>query len=72
MPKFKMLRGGHTEGANKSGEPVIYEPGDIIDSPTDLCRFNRPGSTKFERVGDGEAATNRGAAKPAKKSTTKS
>ena len=44
MAKFKVLRGLHSEGG------CTYQPGDVVDSASDLSRHNRPGSRKFEKV----------------------
>ena len=43
--KFKVLRGKHNEGG------VTYKKGEIVDSATDLTKFNFPPlSVKFEPV----------------------
>ena len=49
--RFKLLSGVHTEGHQETYKQ--YERGDVIETDVDLVKkFNRPGSTKFERVED--------------------
>ena len=52
MPKFKLLRGFHREGGR------TYEPGEIIDSKSDLSRHNsrnphRP--QKFQKLEEADS-----------------
>ena len=44
MARFRVLRGLH----NESGR--TYQAGEVVDSKSDLTKFNRPNSVKFERV----------------------
>lgn len=45
MMYFKLLSGVHSHGDK------VYNPGDIIESGTDLeKRFNVPGSLRFQRI----------------------
>lgn len=48
--KFKVLRGSHTEGGRR------YSKGDIVDSASDLSKYNSPGATKFAKVAEAEPA----------------
>jgi hypothetical protein len=45
---FRVLQGSHSEGGK------LYDPGDIVDSASDLLLLNSPGSIKFEKVEEGE------------------
>ncbi|MHC4686854.1 MAG: hypothetical protein ACYTEW_21470 [Planctomycetota bacterium] len=47
MPRFKLLRGIHSEGDR------TYHPGDVIDSASDLSKHNRENSTRFELLPGG-------------------
>lgn len=46
MARFKVLRGKHVE------DGVIYSPGQIVDSKSDLSKLNAPGAQKFEKLGE--------------------
>lgn len=57
--KFRVLRGNHAEGTYPAGHPwagraIIYEIGEIVDSNSNLAKFNAPGplGPKFQRVYD--------------------
>lgn len=47
MPKFQVLRGAHSEGKRADGRAYIYGPGqpdgDVVDSASDLGKYNLPG-----------------------------
>ncbi len=52
MAKFKLLAGKHVEGGKR------YVPGNVIDSKSDLSKFNTPGyAPKFEEVPDSTPAS---------------
>ena len=69
MPRFRLLMGRHSEGKGSDGktlpQPKIYVPGDIIDSPVDLTKFNGPNANKFERVMDDPPVSRQAATVPA-------
>jgi hypothetical protein len=44
--KFKVLHGIHSEGYR------TYGVGTVVDSKSDLSKFNRPGSVRFQQVPD--------------------
>lgn len=53
--RFQLLAGLHTEPdpSNPPYGELTYKAGDVFESNTDLCqRFNRDGSTKFQRLSD--------------------
>jgi hypothetical protein len=57
--KFRILRGNHCEGKYPKGHAwagrgIVYEIGEIVDSKTNLARFNSNGplGPKFQRVYD--------------------
>jgi hypothetical protein len=57
--KFRVLRGNHSEGTYPSGHPwagksIVYEIGEIVDSASNLAKFNAAGplGPKFQRVYD--------------------
>jgi len=51
---FRVVRGLHIEGRDENGKPIVYRKGDVVDSASDLTKFNSPNSTKFERVQEQE------------------
>lgn len=52
MPKFKVVQGKHSEGGRR------WVPGTIVDSKSDLSRFNRPGEQdKFVEMPDSVEAS---------------
>jgi len=61
MPKFQVLRGVHSEGKRvygpkdqKTGEDTQPD-GDVVDSMSDLSKYNIPGSPpKFRLVEEAE------------------
>lgn len=55
MARFRVLVGQHSE-KDAQGVPHLYNPGDIVDSKSNLLKFNSPGSVKFELVDDPESA----------------
>ena len=64
--KFRVLRGNHAEGKYPDGHPwagrsIIYENGEVVDSKTNLARFNNPGplGPKFQRLYDKTPATDK-------------
>jgi hypothetical protein len=64
--KFRVLRGNHAEGKYPEGHPwagrsVTYEIGEIVDSKTNLARFNSNGplGPKFQRIYDATPATDK-------------
>lgn len=64
--RFRVLRGNHAEGKYSTGHPwagrsVVYEIGEIVDSKTNLARFNSNGplGPKFQRVYDTTPATDK-------------
>ena len=67
--KFRVLRGNHSEGTYPSGHPwagksIVYEIGEIVDSASNLAKFNAAGplGPKFQRIYDPNAlATNKAA-----------
>ena len=57
MAKYRLLRGCHAEGFHpkghpNAGTPIVYEPGDVIETDNDLLKHNAPGSLgpKFEII----------------------
>ena len=44
--RFLLLRGGHSAGSRKAGDFKLYEPGDVIETTTDLA--SRFGRNKFQ------------------------
>lgn len=58
MPLFRVLRGRYVEGKTTDGKQRIYVQGDIIDSKSDLMRFNSPGAIKFEKIESGRLPEN--------------
>ena len=67
MPRFQVLRGIHSEGVREDGTPCVYGPrdqktkeqtqpdGDVVDSITDLCKYNIPGSPpRYLALDDGQ------------------
>lgn len=44
MPKFRLLRGHHIQ------EDVVFNPGQVIETDSDLTKFNSPQSIRFERI----------------------
>lgn len=48
--RYRLLAGKHTD--LRAGQtPIMYRPGDIIDTEDDLTQFNPPGMpAKFERI----------------------
>ncbi len=49
MSKFRLLQGVHGEG--KGPNLKVYYPGDVIETESDLCKFNTPSSSpKFEKL----------------------
>jgi len=44
--KFKVLRGTHTEGSPSK----MYRMGEVLDSESNLLRFNSRGAVKFEML----------------------
>jgi hypothetical protein len=64
--KFRVLRGNHAEGSYPAGHPwagrsIIYDIGEIVDSNTNLARFNSNGplGPKFQRIYDATPATDK-------------
>ncbi len=64
--KFRVLRGNHCEGKYPEGHPwvgrsIVYEIGEIVDSKTNLARFNSNGplGPKFQRIYDSTPATDK-------------
>jgi hypothetical protein len=64
--KFRILRGNHCEGKYPSGHPwqgrsIVYDIGEVVDSKTNLARFNSSGplGPKFQRVYDNAPATDK-------------
>lgn len=64
--KFRILRGNHSEGKYPQGHPyqgksIVYDIGEIVDSKTNLARFNSNGplGPKFQRVYDATPATDK-------------
>lgn len=57
--KFRVLRGNHAEGTYPEGHPwagraIVYHINDVVDSASNLSRFNNPGplGPKFQRIYD--------------------
>jgi hypothetical protein len=48
--RFLLLRGGHSAGSRKAGDFKLYEPGDVIETTTDLA--TRFGRNKFRKLED--------------------
>ena len=44
--RFLLLRGGHSAGSRKAGDFKLYEPGDVIETTTNLAE--RFGRNKFQ------------------------
>jgi hypothetical protein len=64
--KFRVLRGNHAEGKYPKDHPwvgrsIVYEIGEIVDSKTNLARFNSSGplGPKFQRIYDATPATDK-------------
>lgn len=72
MPKFRVLRGRHTEGQHPNGDLIIYcgprtirergkddvrVSGDVIETDCNLMVLNKQSSTKFEEVADNTPIT---------------
>jgi len=64
--KFRVLRGNHAEGKYPEGHPwvgrsIVYEIGEIVDSKTNLARFNSNGplGPKFQRIYGNQPATDK-------------
>lgn len=64
--KFRILRGNHAEGVYPDGHPwagrsIVYEIGEIVDSKTNLSRFNASGplGPRFQRIYDSTPATDK-------------
>ncbi len=72
MPKFRVLRGRHTEGRHPNGDLIIYcgpRPykddngqnqftlGDVIETNQNLMVLNKQASIKFEEVPDSTPVT---------------
>lgn len=64
--KFKILRGNHTESKYPEGHPwagrnIVYDIGEIVESKTNLARFNSPGplGPKFQRIYDSTPPTDK-------------
>lgn len=64
--KFRVLRGNHAEGKypkghSWEGRSIIYDIGEIVDSKTNLARFNSAGplGPKFQRIYDSTPATDK-------------
>jgi hypothetical protein len=64
--KFRVLRGNHAEGVYPKGHPwvdraIVYDIGEIVDSKSNLAKFNCPGplGPKFQRVYDATPATDK-------------
>lgn len=61
MPMFRVINGKHSNGERDpiTNALIMYKPGDIFFSPTDLiAKFNSPDSIKFERMPEGALPTN--------------
>lgn len=58
--KFRVLAGVHSEGYSQGGRPLVFKSqraggatgGDVANSDVDLCKLNKGGCLKFERVSD--------------------
>ena len=46
MAKFRVLHGLHSEGGR------VYDAGSVVDSKSNLLRFNQPGAVKFQALPD--------------------
>jgi hypothetical protein len=64
--KFRILRGNHSEGKYPAGHPwagksIVYEIGEIVDSASNLAKFNANGplGPKFQRIYDATPATDK-------------
>jgi hypothetical protein len=64
--KFRVLRGSHSEGSYPkdhpwAGKPIVYVAGEIVDSTTNLAKFNAQGplGPKFQRIYDNTQATDK-------------
>ncbi len=72
MPKFRVLRGRHTEGKHPNGDLIIFcgprtirergkedvfIPGDVVDSKANLMILNKQSSIKFDKVPDNTPIT---------------
>lgn len=64
--RFRVLRGNHSEGKYPKGHPwegrsIVYEIGEIVDSKTNLARFNSQGplGPKFQRIYGSTPATDK-------------
>jgi len=64
--KFRVLRGSHNEGKYPKGHPwvgrgICYVIGEIVDSASNLAKFNCAGplGPKFQRIHDSMPATDK-------------
>ena len=75
MAKYEVLRGNHSEGRYpkghpQAGSPIVYEPGEVVETENCLLKFNsaKPGALgqKFRLVDDDRVqATDKISIKPA-------